>query len=150
MTTTKSKTTKTTDEAAKTYENVMSAGKQSVETATKAYDDFMSLSRENVEALIASGNAAAKGVEEINAEVLAYNKVAFEDSMAAAKAVMSAKSVQDAFDLQTEWVKASFDSYMAQATKVGEMAAKASQAAFQPMNDRVAVMVEKAIKPVSL
>jgi phasin family protein len=110
----------------------------------------MSLSRENVEALIASGNAAAKGVEEINAEVLAYNKVAFEDSMAAAKAVMSAKSVQDAFDLQTEWVKASFDSYMAQATKVGEMAAKASQAAFQPMNDRVAVMVEKAIKPVSL
>jgi phasin family protein len=148
--TTKSKTTKTTEEAAKTYEDVMSASKQGVETAAKAYDEFMALSRENVEAMIASGNAAAKGVEEINAEVMAFNKVAFEDGMAAAKAVMSAKTVQDAFDLQTEWVKASFDSYMAQATKVGELAAKVSQAAFQPVNERFATMVEKSIKPISL
>ncbi len=140
----------TADEVKKSYEDVMTVSKKSVETATKSYDDVLTFNRETLEALMQAGSVAAKGVEEINAELLTFNKVAFEDGVEAAKAVMSAKTVQEAVDLQTEWVKASFDGYLAQATKVGELAAKATQSMFEPVNARVAAFVEKAAKPVSL
>ncbi len=140
----------TADEVKKSYEDVMTVSKKSVETAAKSYDDVLTFNRETLEALMQAGSVAAKGVEEINAELLTFNKVAFEDGVEAAKAVMSAKTVQEAVDLQTEWVKASFDGYLAQATKVGELAAKATQSMFEPVNARVAAFVEKAAKPVSL
>lgn len=145
-------TTKSTKTTAKTKEfvDVEAATKKGAEMAAKSYDDIMAFNQDNFDAFVEFGKATAKGVEELNAEVLAFNKVALEENIAAAKAVMGAKTVQEAVDLQTEWAKAWFDSYMSQATKVGEMTAKVAQEAFAPVNDRVTAAVEKVVKPAAL
>lgn len=145
-------TTKSTKTAAKTKEfvDVDAVTKKGAEMAAKSYDDVIAFNQDNFDAMVEFGKATAKGVEELNAEVLAFNKVAIEENVAAAKAVMGAKTVQEAVDLQTEWAKAWFDSYMSQATKVGELTAKVAQEAFAPVNDRFSTAVEKMVKPVSL
>lgn len=147
--TTKAKTGKETAGAAETYEKVVFAGKESVAAAAKGYDKLVAFNKENFEAVLAAGNAAAKGVEEINAEVIAYGKEAIEDNIAAAKALLTAKTLRDAVDLQTEWFKSSFDSYVSRTTKLSEMTVKVTQDAFQPVNARLTAAVETLIRPVS-
>ena len=148
MATTKS--TKTAPKTMKEFVDVETVTKKGAEMAAKSYDDIISFNQDNFEAIVEFGKATAKGVEELNAEVLAFNKVALEENIAAAKAVMGAKTVQEAVDLQTEWAKAWFDSYMSQATKVGELTAKVAQEAFAPVNDRLTAAVEKVVKPAAL
>lgn len=148
--TARAKTAKETVGATETYDKVVSAGKEGVAAAAKGYDKFVAFGQENFEAMLAAGNAAAKGVEEINAEVVAYGKVALEDNMAAAKALLTAKTLQDAVDMQTEWFKTSLDAYVSQATRLGEMTVKAAQDAFQPVNARLSVAVENLIRPAAL
>ena len=148
--TTTSKTTKTAADAAQTYFSAMFPGPQGFETASKAYEDFMAMAQDNAEAFMAAGAAAAKGVEAINAELIALNKAAIDDAVATAKALTSVKTLQDAAELQSMSMQNAINSYMTQATKLSELAVKASQAAMQPLNERFSTMVEKTMKPVSL
>jgi len=124
-------------------------GKDRVEAVVKSYDDVAAFSKDNVDAIMAAGNAATKGVEALNAEFLAFGKSAMEDSIAAAKAAMGAKTLQDLIELQTEFAKTSFDSYLQQSSKLGEMAARVAQDTFEPINARVQAAVEKFVKPIA-
>jgi len=44
-----------------------------------------------------------------------------EGSISAAKAVFGSKSVHEAFELQTDFVKSAFESYVSEVTKLGEI-----------------------------
>lgn len=119
------------------------------ETMVKSYDDFAGYGKETFEAFVTAGNVATKGVEAINAEMLAYSKSSLEDSLAAAKAAMSAKSLQELIELQSDFAKTYMDQFMHQSTKVGELAAKLAQEAFEPINAQVQAAVEKFVKPLA-
>ena len=134
-----------TEAAAKAF----NMSKDRVEAVVKSYDDVATFGKDNVEAIMAAGNAATKGVEALNAEFLAFSKSAMEDSIAAAKAAMGAKTLQDLIELQTDFAKTSFDSYLQQSSKFGEMAARVAQDTFQPINARVQAAVEKLVKPIA-
>ena len=56
--------------------------------------------------------------------------------MAAAKELSSAKSVTEFFEKQTDFAKTSFESYVAEATKLNEMYAAAAKDVFEPINAR--------------
>jgi phasin family protein len=105
--------------------------------------------KDTVEAIVAAGTVTAKGVEAINAEVLAYSKSAFEDSVAAAKAVLAAKTLKEVVDLQTDFAKTAFEGYLHQSSKLGELTAKITQEAFEPINTRFQAAVEKFVKPLA-
>lgn len=128
-----SKTTKQveefTAEAKKTVE-------QGVEQMTKGVEEATQFGQDNVEAMIASGKVVAKAAEDVNAEILAFSKKAYEDSMAAAKELTSAKSVTEFFEKQTAFAKTSFEAYVAEATKLNEMYTSAAKNAFEPLNAR--------------
>ena len=46
---------------------------------------------------------------------------AIEDSIAASKAILGSKSVHEAFELQTDFAKSAFESYVSELTKFGEI-----------------------------
>ena len=118
-----------TAEAKKTME-------EGVEKMSKGMEDATKFGQDNVEAIVASSKVVAKAAEEMNAEIVAFSKKSYEDSMAAAKEFTAVKSVSELFEKQTEFAKASFEGFVAEATKLNDMYSEAAKNAFAPFNDR--------------
>lgn len=137
---------KTTNGASETIENVVLAGsdamKQSFERAAKSYDSIAAFNKATIEAVIHSANTATKGFEAINSEALAFSKQSLEDAMAAAKAAMTSKSVQELMEIQTDYAKSAFDAVVGQFTKMGDMMTSMAKEAVEPLNGRTAALME--------
>ena len=124
-----------TAEAKKTME-------EGVEKMSKGLEDATQFGQDNVEAMVASSKVVAKAAEEMNAEIIAFSKKSYEDSMAAAKELSSVKSVSELFEKQTEFAKSSFEGFVAEATKLNEIYAAAAKDAFAPINARFTAAAE--------
>ena len=112
------------------------AVEEGVEKMSKGIEDATQFGQDNVEAMVASSKVVAKAAEEMNAEIMAFSKKAYEDSMAAAKEFGTVKSVSEYFEMQTSLAKTSFEGFVAEATKLNEMYAAAAKDAFAPINAR--------------
>jgi phasin family protein len=142
----KNKTAEKTFEAAEGMESAMKNGaetfKNGFEKAVKGYDQFLGFGKETVEAYTKAANVAAKGAETLHNEIFAYSKQSMEDTMAAAKALMTTKSVHEAFELQSDFAKTQFEGYVAQMTKLGEIYVAAAKDSFAPIQGRVQAWVD--------
>lgn len=108
----------------------------SVETMTKSMEDAAAFGRHNMDALVSCSKRAAKVAEEMNAEFAAFAKKSYEDGLAAAKDMTSAKSVTELFEKQTAYGKSAMEAYVAEATKMNEMMSAAMKDIFEPLNER--------------
>jgi len=139
--------------AQQNYEKIFGATRERVEkasqTAFKAVEDLQKLSKENLEAYVQASTIVAKGFETLGKAWMAFSQEALEQSAAAAKALLGAKSVKEAVDLQTEFAKTSFDKLVAESTKLSEQTVKTANEAFEPINARFTVAVEKLWKPIA-
>jgi phasin family protein len=142
----KSKTAEKTINAAENMETAMKNGAEALKTgfekAVKSYDHFVGYGKETVEAYTKAANVAAKGAETLHNEIFAYSKQSFEDTVAATKALMSSKSVHEAFELQSDFAKTQFDTYVSQMTKLGEIVASTTKDSFAPIQGRVQAWVD--------
>ncbi|CAA6604648.1 Magnetic particle membrane specific GTPase P16 [Rhodospirillaceae bacterium LM-1] len=144
------------DAANKGYEKAVAMTKENVEAAVKAgasvfknYEEAMSFNKENIEAFVRSGSIFAKGWQEATKSVFALTQEAFEESVVASKAILGAKSMKEAVDLQTGFVKTSFDKVVAEGGKISETSFKLAEEAFGPINERVNETVSKLMKPIA-
>ena len=139
-------TKKTTTPGTEPIETALLTGaeamKEGFEKAVKGYDQIISFGKDNAEAVLKSANAAGKGIETINSEVFAYVRKSAEDSVAAAKAVLSSKTVEQAFQLQSEFGKAMFETYVDQLAKFGDMALATARHTAEPLQARVSAFSE--------
>jgi len=119
------------------------AFKEQVEKSLSALNDVNAQSKHNLEAVVASVTAATKGAEALGAQVIAFSKESMESQVAAAKSLTSAKSVQEAVELQTAYAKSAMETMMAQMTKLSETATASVKDSMTPLNARVTAMVEK-------
>ena len=119
------------------------AFKGGVEKSLSALNEFNAHSKKNLEALVASTTAATKGAEAMGAQAMAYSKTAFEGNVAAAKSLAGAKSIQEIVELQTTFAKSALETYMAQVSKMSEMATASMKESMKPLNERVTATVEK-------
>ena len=138
---TKTKTTNGAESIETALHTGAEAMKDGFEKAVKGYDQFVSFSKDTAEAVIKSANAAGKGVETINSEVFSYARKSIEDSMAATKAILAAKSVDEAIQLQSEFSKSAFETYVDELAKFGDMALPAAKGAAEPLQARVSAFV---------
>lgn len=119
------------------------------EFAFKNYDELADFNKETVEAVIASSNVVAKGVEDFGQELVSYTQKAAEKNIETAKKLFAVKNVQDAMDLQAEWAKMAFDSFVAESTKLQDMSVEVGAKAAEPLNKQVNAAVEKFSKPIT-
>jgi len=130
-----------------TVEQFATAGNQAfkdnVEKSLSALNEVNTYSKKNLEAVVASVTAATKGAEVLGAQAMAFSKKSIEDQVAAAKTLAGAKSVQEAVELQTAFVKSSMEAYMAELTKWGEIVSGSVKDSVKPLNERVTATVEK-------
>jgi len=137
----------------KGFEDYMGQAKEQVEKAqaqtTKAMADMAAFSKENADAFVVASTLYAKGFENVGKAWYALTQETVEASAAVAKALLGAKTLKEAVDLQTDFAKTTFDKYVAESTKLSEMTIKSANEALQPINARVNVAVEKLLKPAN-
>jgi phasin family protein len=125
-----------------TMKNGPEAFKSGFDKMVKGYDRLFGYGRDTMDAYIKAANAAGKGVETIHGEIYAYSKQSVEDSISAAKALFGSKSVYEAFELHTDFVKAAFDAYVGEVTKLSEIAFSTAKDAITPLQGRVQAWVD--------
>jgi phasin family protein len=128
---------KATASAETALENGAAALKTGLEKALKGYDAFLGYGKETAEAVMKSATVAGKSAETINSEIYSFSKQSIEDTVAATKAVMSSKSVHEAFEFQTDFAKSVFESYVAEMSKISELATAATKDSYAPFKGRV-------------
>jgi phasin family protein len=117
--------------------------KDAVDKSLTALNELNSQSKANLEAVVASVTAATKGAETLGAQAITFSKKSLEDHVAAAKSLTSARSVQEAVELQTSWAKSALESYIAQLNAASETVAASVKEALTPLNARITATVEK-------
>lgn len=116
--------------------------KDGFEKTAAAFGDMNAFSKDTVEALVASMSSAGKSAEKINARVASYAKQALEDSVEVAKKAATVKSVQELIEIQSDYAKASLDSYMGEVNKIADLYASSVKDAVKPLNERMTAAVE--------
>ena len=101
-------------------------------------DEVQKLGKDNVEAALKSFGAASKGCQVIAAEMTNYSKKWFEDGTAAVERLFGAKSLEKAIEVQTEYAKTAYESFVAQATKLGELYADLAKESYKPFEGYLA------------
>lgn len=99
----------------------------------KQFEDFQKFGQSNVDAAMKVFGEWNKGWQAIAAEMTDYTKRSFEDGTATFEKLVSAKSVEQAFEIQSNYAKRAYDEYMHQLTKIGGMYAELAKEAYRPV-----------------
>ena len=97
------------------------------------YPDFTKFPQFNTEGMMKAMGDWNKGWQAIAAEMTDYSKRAFEDGTATFQQLASAKSVEQAFEIQQSYAKRAYDDYMHQMSKIGSMYSSMATEAYKPM-----------------
>jgi len=104
--------------------------------AVKGFQDFQSMSKDGMDAAVTAANAWTKGMQAIAAEVADYSKSSFEENSKLVEKVSKVKTVEAAIELQTSVAKSSYEGFVSQANKIGEMYVAAAKNAYAPIQKR--------------
>jgi phasin family protein len=111
-----------------------------------AFDKVVAFHKGNLEALVQANTLLAKGAQEISKEYLAQAQEHLQSAATAGQAVLKAKTVQDAVQLNVETAKVGIEKLVATSTKLGELSVKVATEAFAPVKARLDVAVETFTK----
>lgn len=85
------------------------------------YEDVQKLMKDNLDSAVKSAGAVSKGFQAIAAEATDYSKKSVEDSTKYFEKLMGAKSLDVMIEVQTEFMKKSYEDAVGQATKMTEL-----------------------------
>ena len=103
-------------------------------------EEMQKFSKDSMENAMASFGALSKSAQAIAAEVAGYSKKSMEDSAAAWERLMSTKSLEGAMEVQTSYLKSSYEGFVAEATKISELYADFAKEAYKPFESAYAKM----------
>jgi phasin family protein len=95
-------------------------------------DQMQKISKDSMDMAMASFGTWTKNAQAIATEVADYSKKSFEGSAAAWEKLMGAKSLEKAMEVQSEYLKSSYEDFVAQSTKLGELYAGLAKEACKP------------------
>ena len=109
-----------------------------IEPIQKASEEFQKLSKNNFDATVRSYSELNKGFQAIAAKMTDYSKQAFEDAPRAFEQLAGAQSLEHVFEIQSQCAKKAYDSWVAEASKLGEMYVAVARDAYKPVEKVVA------------
>ncbi len=99
----------------------------------KVGEEFQKVGKDGFDAAVRSFGEVNKGFQAIAAKVTDYSKKAFEDGMRAFEQLLGAKSVEQAIEIQSQFAKKAYDTYIAEMSKLGEMYVASARDAYKPV-----------------
>ena len=102
------------------FESMQKQSQANLETATKSYE------------------AVSKGFQEIGKEAADYTKNYFDASNVAFEKIVASKSLDKVLEVQADFAKASFEGFVAQSTKMGQMYTDLAKEVYKPFETAAA------------
>jgi hypothetical protein len=99
----------------------------------KGFEEFQKVGKDGFDATVRSFGEVNKGFQAIAAEITDYSKKAFEDSTRAFEQLIGAKSIEQAIEIQSQYAKKAYDTYVAEVSKLGEMYVGLAKGAYKPV-----------------
>src|ERR1700675_1272431 len=103
-------------------------------------DEINKLGKDSMEMAMNSFGAWSKSAQAIATEVADYSKKSVEGSAAHWEKLIGAKSVEKALEVQSEYLKSSYEGFVAEATKLGELYVDFAKEAYKPFESAYAKM----------
>ncbi|PZM11241.1 phasin family protein [Rhizobium tubonense] len=113
------------------------------------FDDASKKSKEAIDTALKGYSDVAKGFQAIATETTEYSKKSFQDGVTHIEALAGVKSIETAIELQTNFVKSYYESFVSEATKLSEMYADLAKTVYKPYEAPVAKATGKAASAVS-
>jgi phasin family protein len=101
-------------------------------------DEINKLGKDSMELAMTSFGAWSKSAQAIAAEVADYSKKSVEGSAAHWEKLAGAKSLEKALEVQSEYLKSSYEGFVAEATKLGELYLDFAKEAYKPFESAYA------------
>ncbi len=102
------------------------------------FEDIQKLGKDNMDVMMQSFGVMTKGFQAIASEVADYQKKSFEEGSAAVEKLVGAKSLDKAFEAQSDYVKTAYEGFVGEVTKIGEMYSEIAKDAYKPYEDVLA------------
>jgi hypothetical protein len=103
----------------------------------KNIDEIQQFGKDNMDATLKSFGALSKSVQAIALEMADYSKKVFEQGTAATEKLIGAKSLDKAFEVQSDYLKSSYEGFVAEATKLGELYADLARETYRPFESQI-------------
>lgn len=128
------------------FEKTQAKMKENVEKAMKTAEEFVAFGQGNLEAVMKSGQILAAGMQDLQKQIAASAQASFEEGVATFKAIATAKSLKDAFELQTSLARGAVEKTLAESGKLTDASLKLTEQVLAPLTARVTMAVEKFAK----
>lgn len=110
----------------------------------KSFEELQAFGKNGFEAYVASSTAWTKGVQAMAQEAADFSRKSFEKSSAAFEQVSSVKSFDKALEVQQALAKESYETLVAQMTRMNELALATAKEAYKPFEASFAAFGFKA------
>jgi phasin family protein len=104
----------------------------------KNFEDIQKLGKDNVDVAMKQFGTVSKGWQAIASEFADYSKKSFDDGSAALEKLFGAKSLEKAIEVQSEYAKTSYEGFVAEATKLGELYTDLAKESYKPFEGLLA------------
>jgi hypothetical protein len=98
----------------------------------RTFEDLQKVGMDNFENALKSLGAVSKSTQAIVTEVADYSKKAFEDGTGAFEKLVGVKTMDKAVEVQTEFVRNAYESFVTKAAKIGEIYADLAKESWKP------------------
>ncbi len=116
--------------------------KDGYEKFAKSMTSWADFQKGSLEAFMSAAGVVAKGFEKATTTQVGFVKEQFEEGVATAKAAAASKSVQEAIELQNEFVRTAFEKNLGHATKLADHWTGVAKEAADPLSKRYGEFVE--------
>ena len=113
-------------------------GRPGVNAMPKNFDEMHKVSKDSMDTAMKSFGTMSKGWQAIASEFADYSKKSFEDGSAALEKLFGAKSLEKAIEVQSEYAKTSYEGFVAEATKLGELYTDLAKESYKPFEGLLA------------
>lgn len=97
------------------------------------FEEIQKFSKPQLDTAASATQSLVKGLQAIAAETTDYSKKSLENGSAFLEKLLGVKTLESAIQLHSEYVKASYADFVAQATKVSELYSGLAKEAFKPI-----------------
>ena len=95
-------------------------------------EEMQKYGKDSMETMMSSFGAWSKSAQAIVVELTDFSKKSIEGSAAAWERLMGAKTLEKAMEVQSDYLKSSYEDFVAEATKLSELYAGLAKEAYKP------------------
>jgi hypothetical protein len=96
------------------------------------FDEASKSSKDAMDGMLKSCSDVAKGFQAIATETTDYSRTSFQDMSSFVEAVVSARSLEAAYALQSTYMRSAYEGFVAQSTRLSDMYAGLAKTAYRP------------------